>query len=227
MAGTQVTGRLRVRVGWWALVVAGVVWLVFGMVVLQLNLTSTWSLRLAAGLLLVLAAFGHLLNASVAAHWQWLHGVLAGAFFVTGMVTLVWPDPTYLALTRIIAWFLLVKGTAEVFLALAERAGDRLWGLSVVVGLLEVAVGFGVAGVPAGSIPLLPLWVGLIALSKGVTDLIQGFELRSWGVFTSPVSGGATGAGPAQRDSSWHDPSQGGSPDWPKDGSSGEWTQEM
>jgi uncharacterized membrane protein HdeD (DUF308 family) len=213
MAGTRVTGRLRIRVDWWMLAVTGVVWLVFGMVVLQLDLASASSLRLAAGLLLILAAFSHLLNTQVAVRWQWLHGALAAAFFVTGMVALVWPDPTYLALTRIIAWFLLVKGTADVFLALAARPGDRLWGLSAVVGLLEIAVGFAVAGVPAGSIPLLPLWVGLIALSKGVTDLFQAFELRSSRVteFTSSVSGGATGADPAQRDSSWRGPPQGGS----------------
>jgi uncharacterized membrane protein HdeD (DUF308 family) len=229
MAGTHVTGRLRTRIDWPVLAVAGVVWLVFGMVVLQLNLASAWSLRLAAGLLLIIAAFGHLINVQVAQRWQWTYGVLAAAFFVIGMVALVWPDPSYLALTRVIAWFLLVKGAADVFLALAGRPGGRLWGLAAVVGLLEIAVGFGVAGVPAGSIPLLPLWVGLIALSKGVTDLLQALELRSWRVngLTSPGAGGVVRDDPADRYSSWRNPSPDVSHGSASGGASGDQTREM
>lgn len=210
MTGPPLSGKLGTRPAWSTLVMAGVAWLVFAMVVLQFNLDSAWSLGLAAGLLLILGAFSHLLNVRATPRWWWLQGALAVTFFVTGMTALVWPDLTYLALTRIIAWFLLFKGTAEVFLALVDRAANTLWWLLAVIGLLEIAVSFGIAGVPEQSIPLLALWVGLIALAQGVTDLVQGLGLRAG---PAPAVH-ARGAPPQQgdmplRDSSWGGPPSG------------------
>jgi hypothetical protein len=39
-----------------------------------------------------------------------IHLALAAAFFIGGLVALIWPEPTFLALTRLVAWLLLFKG---------------------------------------------------------------------------------------------------------------------
>jgi uncharacterized membrane protein HdeD (DUF308 family) len=183
---TLVLTELPVR--WWVLLVLGVVWLVFGMLVLQFDLVAARSIALAAGLLLVVASISQLVTAQAARGWRWMHGVPAAAFFVGGMIALVWPDPTLLALARLVAWLLLVKGCADLVLALAVRAGDTMWWLLLIVGLFEIAVAFWAAGVPSRSPALLMLWIALTALAKGITDLALAFGLR-------PMPLGAVGRG--------------------------------
>lgn len=112
------------RVPWWVLLVVGVLWLVFGMVVLQFDLTSAKSIALAAGLLLVVTAFGQLVTAQAVPRWRWVHALLAALFFVGGMIALVWPEPTFHVLARLVAWFLFFKGCADLVVGLAIRAED-------------------------------------------------------------------------------------------------------
>ncbi|HKS49657.1 MAG TPA: DUF308 domain-containing protein [Amycolatopsis sp.] len=169
----------QITVPWWVLLVLGVLWLVFAMLVLQFDLTSARTIALAAGLLLVVAAFSQLVTAQAARRWRWVHFALAGAFFVAGMAALVWPDPTFLVLARLVAWFLLFKGCADLLTGFVARADEAFWWLFLVVGLAEIAVAFWAAGSTTRSAALLVLWVGVVALAKGVTDIALAFGLRT------------------------------------------------
>jgi uncharacterized membrane protein HdeD (DUF308 family) len=167
------------RVAWWVLLVIGVVWLVFAMVVLQFDLGSASAIALATGLLLILASFSQVVTAQAARQWRWLHLALAAVFFVGGIIALVWPDPTFHALARLLAWFLLFKGSADIVAGLATRAADTLWWLLLAVGAVEIAVAFWAAAEPSRSAGLLMLWVGLIALFKGISDIVLAFGVRA------------------------------------------------
>lgn len=165
---------------WWVLLVIGVGWLLFGMVILQLDITSARAIAVAAGLLLVVAALSQLVDALAVRSHRWLHLALAAVFFVGGIVAMVWPDPTFVVLAQIVAWLLLFKGIANVVTALfVMPAGDGTRWLLLVLGLAEIAVAFWAAGVPSRSATLLALWVGLVALGKGVTDIALAVGLRS------------------------------------------------
>lgn len=203
-ASAQRGGRARVlvlteiRVRWWLLLVLGVTWVVFGMLVLQFDLTSAKTIALAAGLLLIVASFSQLVTAQAARNWRWVHAALAAAFFVGGMVALIWPEPTFLALSRLVAWFLLVKGCADLVIALAVRAGEAVWWLFLVVGLAEIVVAFWAAGALDRSAALLVLWVGLVALFKGITDITLAFGIRTWERAPVARPGPGTGREPGQ-----------------------------
>jgi len=150
-------------------------------VVLQFDLVSARSIALAAGLLLILASFSQVVTAQAARQWRWVHVALAAALFVAGIVALVWPDPTFQALARLLAWFLLAKGGADIVIALVLRTLDALWWVFLVVGLIEIIVALWAAGVPSRSAALLMLWVGLVAVFKGITDIVLAFGLREPG----------------------------------------------
>jgi uncharacterized membrane protein HdeD (DUF308 family) len=168
-----------IRVPWWVLLGLGVLWLVFGMVVLQFDLASAKSIALAAGLLLVVTAFGQLVTAQAAHRWRWIHALLAALFFVGGMIALVWPEPTFHALARLVAWFLFFKGCADLVVGLAVRAEEALWWVVLVVAAVEIGLAFWAAGSVSRSAALLMLWIGLVAVVKGVTDIALAFGLRS------------------------------------------------
>ncbi|MBO0879622.1 MAG: DUF308 domain-containing protein, partial [Mycobacterium sp.] len=138
-----------------------------------------WAIAVAVGLLLIVASFSELVNALAAPNWQWLHAVLAGVFFVGGITALVWPQPTFLALARIVAWLLFFKGCVDIVLALGRRLDDPLWWLRLILGAFEIGIAFWAGDSPHRSALLLALWVGLNAIAKGVTDIELAFDIRS------------------------------------------------
>lgn len=172
------SGTATVR--WWILLVIGIVWLVFGMMVLQFNLTSARSIALVTGLMLIVAAFSQLADVQAGRGHRVVHAVLAGIFFTAGLIALVWPDPTFLALARLVAWLLLFKGCANIVVALMVRGTGTLWWLLLLLGVVEIVVALWAAGVPSRSATLLVLWVGLIALTKGIADIVLAFGIRTW-----------------------------------------------
>lgn len=169
-----------VGVRWWVLLALGVAWLVFGMMVLQFDLTSARSIALVTGLMLIAAALSQVADVQAARGHRAVQAVLAGVFFVGGLIALVWPDPTFLALARLVAWALLFKGCANIVVALMSRGSGVLWWLLLGLGVVEIVVALWAAGVPSRSAALLVLWVGLVALTKGFADIVLAFGIRTW-----------------------------------------------
>ena len=48
----------------------------------------------------------------------------------------------------------------------------------IIMGVLEVLIGFWAVGYPGRSIVLLVIWVGATALAKGFTHIVRGFALH-------------------------------------------------
>ncbi|GAB2984408.1 hypothetical protein LWP59_18140 [Amycolatopsis acidiphila] len=61
-----------------------------------------------------------------------------------------------------------------------SRGSGVLWWLLFGLGVVEIVVAFRAAGVPSRSAALLVLWVGLIALTKGIADIVLAFGIRTW-----------------------------------------------
>ena len=53
-----------------------------------------------------------------------------------------------------------------------------LWGLTLALGIVEVVVGVWAIGYPGRSAWLLVLWVGVAALTRGITEIVLAFKLR-------------------------------------------------
>jgi uncharacterized membrane protein HdeD (DUF308 family) len=62
--------------------------------------------------------------------------------------------------------------------ALANRDLD-LWWLTLLAGILEIAIGLWAIGYPGRSAALLILWVGIGALVRGITEIILAFQVKS------------------------------------------------
>ena len=48
----------------------------------------------------------------------------------------------------------------------------------LIMGMIEVLIGFWAIGYPGRSIILLVIWVGATALAKGFTQIVRGFALH-------------------------------------------------
>jgi uncharacterized membrane protein HdeD (DUF308 family) len=162
----------------WPLFISGAVWLLFSFVILALDPTSVATVGIMIGILLLFGAVTEIVQMFVAPGWRWAHGLLAVVFLLTGLGAFASPYQTVGVLALFMGWFLLVKGTFDVFTSIAFRDEIPLWGLGLAVGIGLMLVGLWAIGYPGRSLALLLIWIGVGALLRGIGDIVLGFSSR-------------------------------------------------
>jgi uncharacterized membrane protein HdeD (DUF308 family) len=106
------------------------------------------------------------------------HLVVALLDLAAGVVALVWPDITVLALAILIAIWAFMLGFLELWLAFrkGESAGTRA--LFILGGLVAIAFGVVLSSRPDEGVLTLALLFGLFSFAYGVTQIVVGVEAR-------------------------------------------------
>ena len=165
---------------WWVYLVSGIIWVLFGWVVLsrRTDMLTVWAVAVFAGILFILFGVGELTAAFVAPSWRWVHAILGVVGISAGIMAFAWPGETFVTLAAIIAWFLLFDGTIHIIESLGRRHELELWWMFLVIGIIEVLIAFWAIGYPGRSITLLIVWVGAAALVKGIAQIFAAFALH-------------------------------------------------
>ena len=162
---------------WWIFLVTGIVWLIVAKIVLDADWGSVGAIAVMTGFLFIAAGVNEFVAAGVSEGWRWLHFILGLVFILAGVFAFIRPGTTFLSLAAIIGWYLLFKGFLDIVVSLSNRSFD-LWWLGLVVGIIELLIGFWAAGSPRQSVELLIIWVGAAALARGMMEIILSFRLR-------------------------------------------------
>jgi uncharacterized membrane protein HdeD (DUF308 family) len=166
---------------WWLFLFTGGIWLVFSIVVFRFDWTSVSSISILFGILMLGAAVNELLAiAGGSAGWTIWHILLALAFLVIGIVSFVHPGGTFRALAAVISVYFVIKGFFDVVIGISQH-GEELWWLRMLIGFAELVIGFWAAGDFGNREILLVVWVGVAALTRGITEILLAFALRSAG----------------------------------------------
>lgn len=104
-----------------------------------------------------------------------LRGVIAIAF---GVLALMRPDMTLLALMILFAAFALLSGAVSIAGALRHRKADADWWMPLLIGLAMVGAGLIAVLHPGLTALVLVLLIGANALITGVLDIISAIRLR-------------------------------------------------
>jgi uncharacterized membrane protein HdeD (DUF308 family) len=104
--------------------------------------------------------------------------VLALAFVVIGIIAFVHPGNTFAALAGVMSFYFIFAGALRIALAVALRDPGGFHWLLLAVGVAELLLGFWAAGYFGRSALLLVIWVGALALARGIGDIIDAFALR-------------------------------------------------
>jgi len=171
---------------WWAALVAGVVWFLIAWLVLRADATSLATVGVLVGAVFLLAAVNEAAVAGFAAGgWTVAHYIL-GAVFVLGAVwAFVRPIDTFFALASVLGLILLLQGALYIIRGVALRGLSPYWSLDVISGVLISLLGFWVSASDrvfdlAGRTAFILLWVGFMALFRGVSDIVLGFSMLSY-----------------------------------------------
>jgi uncharacterized membrane protein HdeD (DUF308 family) len=176
---TAVFTRERVGLPWWFFLVTGIAWLVFAWIILSLDYRTVWAVAIWTGVALIGMGVTSMMAAGVlSGGWKFL-GYLAGvAGIVVGILCFAWPGQTFLALAALIGWYLLFKGIFDIVIGIATKDEYDMWWLTLILGILEIVLGFWAIAYDGASIALLVVWAAAIALSRGITDIFLAFQVK-------------------------------------------------
>ena len=166
---------------WWIFLVIGAGWLVFAMIVFRFDWRSVSAISILFGIVVIAAAIDEVFAVFAGERIGWArfgHALLALAFFVIGIVAFVHPGDTFSALAAVMSFYFVLKGMLDVGLAVALRHATAAWWLQLLLGIAEILIGFWAAGDFGHKTILLVVWVGALALTRGISAIIFAFAAR-------------------------------------------------
>jgi uncharacterized membrane protein HdeD (DUF308 family) len=159
---------------WWIFLVIGTAWLLFAILVFRFDWTSVKAISIVFGVDEVLIAFSGGQSGWMIA----LRLVLAAAFVVIGVIAFIHPGNTFKALAAVMSFYFILKGAFTMIVALATRKEAELWWVALLIGLAELLIGFWAAGDFGNRQILLIVWVGVLALIRGIESIVFAFRVR-------------------------------------------------
>jgi uncharacterized membrane protein HdeD (DUF308 family) len=185
--GEAVTGEGRLQVArelgrsWWAFLVLGIVWVLFGMFVLSYRVGSLLALAVLAGVVFILSGVAELGAASRATSWRWLYVASGVLSVIAGVIAFIWPGITLFVLSVVLSWFLVVMGVIHVVGALAGPSATG-GGPPCCSAPQNSCSARGrpatQGGYPGRSLLVFVNLVGIYALIHGFTEIFGAFTLR-------------------------------------------------
>jgi uncharacterized membrane protein HdeD (DUF308 family) len=164
---------------WWLFLLTGITWLVVALLVFQWDYTTVYAVSYLFGVIALFAGVNEFLQVTVSTSgWKVAHIILGVLFVLAGLWAIVHPHNAFATLAGLIGFFFLFKGIFDLTAAFIARGAFELWWLQLIVGLVEILLAFWVAGSFKDKVILLVAYTGIIALSRGITELFLAFKLR-------------------------------------------------
>jgi len=163
---------------WWVLVITGTLWILFSIIILRFDWTTVSAISILFGIATLGAAGGELVAAFIA-EGGWLKAArfaLAFALVVIAIVAFVHPGNTFKALAAVMSFGFILKGTLDLIVGITGVEQNR-W-LTILLGVLEIGIGFWAAGNFGNRAVLLVVWIGATALFRGISEIVLAFTVR-------------------------------------------------
>lgn len=170
---------------WWVVLVRGVLLVVLGVLAIAWPGPTALAIAVLFGAFLLVDGIMEIVEGIAERRstpsWRWLvaQGALA---VVAGLVALVWPGITALALLYLVAFWAIVTGIAGVVAGVRlRRAGGSHWGWFLAAGILGVLFGIALIVNPGAGIVSLLWLVAIWAIIAGITLIAGSFWVRNAG----------------------------------------------
>lgn len=164
---------------WWLFLLTGIAWLVFALLVFQWDYTTVSAISYLFGVVAIIAGVNELFEITVSTTgWKIVHGILGVLFIVVGFYAIWHPYDTFATLAALVGLFLLFRGIFDITVAFVTKDEFELWWLQLIAGIAQILLAFWVAGNWQNKAILLVVYVGIVALMRGITEIFLAFKLR-------------------------------------------------
>lgn len=177
----QITTDSVLHANWWVLLLRGFAAVVFGLLTfLMPGLTLLVLVSLFGGycivngVLTLVAAFR---GGRGQPRW-WALAVEGIAGLIAGIITLMWPGVTSLALLYVVAAWAIITGALQIGTGIRLRKQISNEWVLIVGGLLSIGFGILLMLVPVAGAVVVAWWVGSYAFAFGILLSVLAFRLR-------------------------------------------------
>jgi uncharacterized membrane protein HdeD (DUF308 family) len=163
---------------WWLWLVTGIAWIIAALVVLQFDAASIKTIGVIVGCMFIFAGVQQLMLALVGRGWLW--AVVAGFFWIAGVVCIVNPEETFAGLADTLGFLFAIVAIWWTVEAVISQSEGGLWWIGLIAGILMFIIAFWVGGqFFIEKAYALLVFAGMWALMKGVSDIVRAFAVRS------------------------------------------------
>jgi uncharacterized membrane protein HdeD (DUF308 family) len=164
---------------WWALVLRGLLAMLFGFAALFLQLDTLETVGRLFGAYAITEGVLVVLTGILGTRYTGVLIAEGASGIVAGLVALAWPSITALVLLYVVAIWAILSGVAEMIAAVSLRREIEGEWVLFLVGVLSVLLGTAMAVLPGVGLISLVWLVGLYALAVGVALIVLAFRVRS------------------------------------------------
>jgi uncharacterized membrane protein HdeD (DUF308 family) len=174
---------------WWLLLITGAAWILISVLILCFDYTTVAAVAVLFGMFCLAASANEFISAvSSSRGWRILEWLLAALFVVVGIVAFVHPGQTFVALAAVMSFYFVFRGAFDIVVALTASK-TPVWWVLLIVGLIELGLGFWAAGSWNASVVLLVSWVAAGALVHGIGEIALAFQSREVSHGVAPLEG--------------------------------------
>ena len=172
----------RVASYWWVELLLGVFWVVVAIVVLKFNQASVTTVGILTGLMFLVFAAEEFVLAGIDRQTRWLWAMFGVLLTASGIVALIHPVSTFGGFADILGFVFLLIGVMWMMQAFAERAINSAWWLTLISGIMMIALAFWVSGqfFVVRAYTLL-IFAGVWAMITGIVDIVRALQIREVG----------------------------------------------
>jgi uncharacterized membrane protein HdeD (DUF308 family) len=164
---------------WWIFLLTGIAWLVIALLIFQWDYTTIYAISFLFGVFAFMAGINEFFQITVSTSgWKVVHAILGVLFVIAGFWSVVHPHQAFATISALMGYFFLFKGIFDISVAFATRSVFDLWWIQLIVGIVEIGLAFWVAGNFRQKTILLVVYVGVLALMRGITEIILAFKLK-------------------------------------------------
>lgn len=163
----------------WMMITRGVIAIIFGIMV------TAWPTSTLLVIVWLFGVFALIDGIIGVAHWfadaasrsTW--GIVSAVISIlAGLVAIVWPGPTALAMAFLIGFWALLLGASQIALAMQVKKTMKHWYLLLISGIITVIFGLILVFVPGAGLLSLLWLLSIFAIIEGILLIALGIFVR-------------------------------------------------
>ena len=166
---------------WWIWAIAGLVWLIIAVVILQFDRSSATTIGVIAGIVFLGGAIQSFAVGRQVEGASWIWYVFGALMLFGSAASLLYPGKTFVIMSMIIGTVFVVTGFLWGAKAFAMRAEDAAWWIWAAAGMIVFILGVWLGGqfVTVKAVTLTA-FTALWAAVKGARDIAKALQLKRY-----------------------------------------------
>jgi uncharacterized membrane protein HdeD (DUF308 family) len=161
---------------WWVVLVVGIIFTVFGVVMLFDVAAGAFAIALIVGAFLIFDGLVEMISGGRRGGSRAWAVVIGLVLVIAGIVVIAWPQSTFVVIAVIWGIALLIGGIARAVSAVVLRGYG--WGWLVVLGIIETIVGIVILAWPHQTAHVILYLIGIYAIFAGILQILLSFQLK-------------------------------------------------